>query len=134
MSLVRFGVSLPKELIERFDAYIHRKKYTNRSEAIRDLIRKALIEEEITTNKNVIGVLHIVFDHHQRDLSDKLNDIQHDHHDLIISTTHVHLDHDNCLEVTLLKGNVEQIRSLSEKIIATKGVKSGKLYLTSCLK
>ena len=134
MSLVRFGVSLPKELIERFDAYIHRKKYTNRSEAIRDLIRRALIEEEITTNKSVIGVLHIIYDHHQRDLSDKLNDIQHDHHEQIISTTHVHLDHNNCLEVTLLKGNVEVIRSLSEKIIATKGVKNGKLYLTSCLK
>ncbi len=134
MSLVRFGVSLPKDLIERFDAYIHRKKYTNRSEAIRDLIRRALIEEEITTNKEVIGVLHIIYDHHQRELSDKLNDIQHDHHEQIISTTHVHLDHSNCLEVTLLKGNVDIIRSLSEKIIATKGVKNGKLYLTACLK
>ncbi len=133
MSLVRFGVSLPKELIERFDSYIHRKKYTNRSEAIRDLIRGALIEEEITSNKNVIGVLHIIYDHHQRELSDKLNDIQHDQHDLIISTTHVHLDHKNCLEVILLKGKVEAIRSLSEKIIAAKGVKNGKLYLTSSL-
>ena len=129
--LIRFGVSLPENLITKFDQHIHNKEYPNRSEAIRDLIRKTLIEEEIAGDQSVIGVLHLLFDHHKRDLSDKLPDIQHDHHDVIISSTHVHLDHNNCLEVIMLKGKASVIRSLSNRMIATKGVKHGQLYLTS---
>ncbi len=129
--LIRFGVSLPKHLMTEFDRHIRKKAYPNRSEAIRDLIRKTLIEEEIAGDQIVIGVLHLLFDHHKRDLADKLTDIQHDHHDVIISSTHVHLDHDNCLEVILLKGKVSILRSLSDRMIATKGVKHGQLYLTS---
>lgn len=129
--LIRFGVSLPENLITKFDQHIHNKEYPNRSEAIRDLIRKTLIEEEIAGDQSVIGVLHLLFDHHKRDLSDKLTDIQHDHHDVIISSTHVHLDHNNCLEVIMLKGKASVIRSLSNRMIATKGVKHGQLYLTS---
>ncbi|MBN1407156.1 MAG: nickel-responsive transcriptional regulator NikR [Calditrichaceae bacterium] len=129
--LIRFGVSLPEDLIKKFDDLIKRKEYPNRSEAIRDLIRKTLIEEEIAGDQIVIGVLHLLFDHHKRDLSEKLTDIQHDHHDVIISSTHVHLDHDNCLEVIMLKGKASIIRGLSDRMIATKGVKHGQLYMTS---
>lgn len=130
-NLVRFGVSLPKHLIERFDGHIRHRNYSNRSEAIRDLIRQKLIEEEIEGDEIVIGVLHLLYDHHQRELSEKLTDIQHDHRELIISTTHVHLDHYNCLEVIMLRGKASIIRILSNKMIATKGVKHGQLYLTS---
>lgn len=130
-NLIRFGVSLPEHLITKFDNLIKKKEYPNRSEAIRDLIRKTLIEEEIAGDQKVIGVLHLLFDHHKRDLSDKLTDIQHDHHEVIISSTHIHLDHDNCLEVIMLKGKASTIRTLSDRMIATKGVKHGQLYLTS---
>ncbi len=129
--LIRFGVSLPKSLIRRFDSMIRKKGYSSRSEAIRDLIRKTLIEQEIEQDALVLGVLHLLYDHHQRELSDRLTDMQHDHHEQIISTTHVHLDHDNCLEVILLKGRAKEIQSLANKMIAVKGVKTGKLYLTS---
>lgn len=129
--LIRFGVSLPEHLIIKFDKLIKKKAYPNRSEAIRDLIRKTLIEEEIAGDQIVIGVLHLLFDHHKRELSEKLTDIQHDHHEAIISSTHVHLDHDNCLEVIMLKGQASIIRGLSDRMIATKGVKHGQLYLTS---
>ncbi len=129
--LIRFGVSLPRSLSQRFDALIRQKQYPNRSEAIRDLIRKILIEEEIQSDQIVVGVLHLLYDHHQRELSDKLTDIQHDYHDLIITTTHVHLDHDHCLEVVLLKGRARQIKHIADRLIAIKGVKHGQLYLTS---
>lgn len=131
MKLVRFGVSIPQHLSERFDRLIKAKEYSNRSEAIRDLIRKTLVEEEIELNEEVIGVLHLLFDHHKREITDNLTDIQHDHHKLIISSTHVHLDHDNCLEVILMRGKAKNIRKLSDLMIATKGVKHGQLYLTS---
>ena len=131
MQTIRFGVSLPQNLIEQFDAHIKNKNYSNRSEAIRDLIRKSLIDENIVTNKEVLGVLHILYDHHKRELSDKLTALQHNHHNLIISTTHVHLNHNDCLEVILFKGKVEIIQNLSDQMIAVNGVKSGKLYLTA---
>ena len=131
MQLVRFGVSLPKNLIEKFDALIKRKNYPNRSEAIRDLIRQSLIEEEVQSNLEVVGILHLLYDHHKRELSDKLTHIQHDHHELIISSTHVHLNHDNCVEVILLRGKGEEIQILADKLIATIGVINGKLFITS---
>lgn len=131
MQLVRFGVSLPKNLIEKFDALIKRKNYPNRSEAIRDLIRQSLIEEEVQSNQEVVGILHLLYDHHKRELSDKLTHIQHDHHELIISSTHVHLNHDNCVEVILLRGKGEEIQRLADKLIATIGVINGKLFVTS---
>ena len=102
--IVRFGISLSQKLIRQFDEHIAEKGYSNRSEAIRDLIRRELIGKEIDSDKEVIGVLHLLYDHHKRELTDKLNDIQHGFHENIISTSHVHLDHDNCLEVILLKG------------------------------
>jgi CopG family transcriptional regulator, nickel-responsive regulator len=131
MQLIRFGVSLPEQLIRRFDRLIRRKKYPNRSEAIRDLIRRELVVEEIENNAEIVGVLTLLYNHHQRELQDRLGHIQHDHHDRILSTTHVHLDHDNCLEVVLLKGRAGQIKQLADEIIALKGIKHGQLYRTS---
>jgi len=131
MNLVRFGVSLPGELSQRFDALCRRKKYTNRSEAIRDLIRHALVEEEIEGDALVIGVLNLLYDHHKRELQEKLTLFQHNHHDKFISTTHVHLDHDNCLEVILLKGQAREIKLIADQMIAVTGVKHGQVYLTS---
>jgi len=130
-TLVRFGVSLPKHLIERFDAHIRAKNYSNRSEAIRDLIRQELIEEAIDHDGEVIGALHLLYNHHKRELSDQITSIQHDAHHLIISSTHVHLDHDNCLEVILLRGQSSVLRKLANRLIALKGVNHGQLYLTS---
>jgi CopG family nickel-responsive transcriptional regulator len=131
MNLVRFGISLPKELSERFDLLLKKKKYLNRSEAIRDLIRNALVEEAIEADAAVIGVLNLLYDHHKRELQEKLTLFQHDHHEKFISTTHVHLDHDNCLEVILLKGKAQEVKALADQMIAIKGVKHGQIYLTS---
>jgi CopG family nickel-responsive transcriptional regulator len=131
MSLIRFGVSIPVTLIKKFDRLIRRKNYSNRSEAIRDLIRKELVEEEIEENGEAVGVLHILYNHHRRELSEKLTDIQHKHHSLVLSSMHIHLDHDNCIEVILMRGKSQKVRNLADLLIAAKGVKHGKLNLTS---
>jgi CopG family transcriptional regulator, nickel-responsive regulator len=131
MHLIRFGVSLPDQLIKRFDRLIRRKKYPNRSEAIRDLIRKELVAEEIENDGEVVGVLTLLYNHHQRELQDHLGQLQHAQHERILSTTHVHLDHDNCLEVVLLKGQAKQIKQMADELIALKGIKQGQLYRTS---
>ena len=131
MNLVRFGVSLPRELSQHFDALCRKKKYANRSEAIRDLIRQALVEEQIEGDALAIGVLNLLYDHHRRELQEKLTEFQHGHHDKFISTTHVHLDHDNCIEVILLKGPAREIKQIADQMIAIKGVKHGQVYLTT---
>ncbi len=131
MSLIRFGVSIPKNLSEQFDRMIHQKNYANRSEAIRDLIRKELVELEIEQNKEIVGVVNILYNHHQRELSTKLIDLQHHHHQMILSAMHVHLDHDNCIEVIILRGTSHKVLELSDLLIASKGVKHGKVTLTS---
>jgi len=128
----RFGVSLDHTLLREFDRLIEEKGYTNRSEAIRDLIRDRLVDEEWEQEDiPVAGALTLVFDHHSMDLPRRLTEIQHDHHDLIVSTVHVHLDHDNCLEVLVLKGSALEVRHLGEKLISTRGIKHGKLTLTT---
>ncbi len=129
--MVRFGMSLPGKLMERFDAHIEARGYGNRSEAIRDLIRRELVEEEIEADEAVLGVLHILYDHSRRELTEKLTEIQHAHHEHIISSMHVHLDHVNCLEVIIIKGTPKRIRKTADRMLAEKGVKHGKLYLTS---
>ncbi len=131
MKLIRFGVSIPEELSKKFDEHIRRKHYSNRSEAIRDLIRRELVQEEIDQNMEVVGVLNLLYDHHQRELVDKLNGLQHDHHTLVLSSMHIHLDHNNCVEVVLLRGRSQDVKSLAEALIAIKGVKHGTLNLTS---
>lgn len=121
--LVRFGVSLEDELLRKFDCRLKEKGYKNRSEAIRELIREELIKKEWQENKEVSGAILLVYNHHRRELVNKLMDIQHDYHDNILSTQHLHLDEDNCLEIVAIKGKAKLIRDLYEKLKSTKGVK-----------
>ena len=124
--LTRFGVSLDEELLEPFDALCAVKGYSNRSEAIRDLIRKALVAEEWQqADGQGAGTLTLVYDHHKNDLARRLTQMQHDEHDIIIATLHVHLDHHHCLEVLILKGEAARVRALADKLISCKGVKHG---------
>ena len=130
--IVRFGVSMEKNLLESFDEIILKKGYTNRSEALRDLVRDHLVEEELKVEKKeMIGIITIVYNHHTRGLSDTLTDLQHQFHGLIISTMHLHLDEDNCLEVLVVKGMVDKIKTVADKLISTHGVKHGKLTMTT---
>jgi CopG family nickel-responsive transcriptional regulator len=130
--IVRFGVSMGKKLLEDFDELISRKGYTNRSEAVRDLIRNHLVEEEWRTEKKeMIGAITLVYDHHIRGLLDALTDLQHHSHDMIKSTMHLHLDEDNCLEILAVKGTVDKIKAIADKLISVRGVKHGKLTMTT---
>jgi len=129
--IVRFGVSLEKELLDKFDRLIEEKKYSNRSEAIRDLIRENLVKREWIGGKEVAGAITLVFNHHKRELVNTLTDIQHDFHQLIISSQHIHLDHDNCLEIVVVKGKPAEVNELSDKLRSTKGVKYGALSIAT---
>jgi CopG family transcriptional regulator, nickel-responsive regulator len=129
--LVRFGVSLDHHLLDDFDRHIARKKYTNRSEALRDLIRDNLVGQEWDENKETVGTITFVYDHHIRDLTRKLTDIQHRFQQIILSGMHVHLDHNHCLEVLVLRGKGSDIRRIADILIGTKGVKHGKLAMTT---
>lgn len=131
--LIRFGVSIGGGLLEKFDTLIEKKNYTNRSEAIRDLIRDRLAEAELedrTYGCKAIGTITLVYDHHTREIGDRLTEIAHDHHDLILSSMHAHLTHNSCLEVILVKGCGKELRLLSGRLTSMKGVKHGKLVLT----
>lgn len=133
-SIVRFGISIPADLISSFDQLISERHYTNRSEAIRDLIRDKLVQQDWNAKfkgRQVIGTITSVYDHHQRELLNKLTDLQHDFHANIISTQHIHLDHQNCLEVIILRGQAENVRQLADKINALKGIKHSKLTMTT---
>ena len=121
--LVRFGISLEKGLLEKFDSHIKSKNYTNRSEAIRDLIRGDLVKSEWKANAEVTGAITLVYNHHKRELVNYLLDIQHDYHDSILSTQHLHLDHENCLEIIAIKGKANKISELHGKLKSAKGVK-----------
>ena len=131
----RFGVSLDGELLDRFDEYIEEKGYQNRSEAIRDLIRDRLVqrewEEDVEGDETKMAVLTMVYNHHKPDLQEKLTEIQHQGHNVVHSSLHIHLDHHNCMEIIVLKGSAPQIIQLGENLISTKGVKHGKLVLTT---
>jgi len=131
----RFGVSLDGELLDKFDEFIEKKGYQNRSEAIRDLIRDRLVqkewEEDDEEGRLKMAVLTMVYDYHKPDLQEKLTDIQHQGHDVVHSSLHIHLDHHNCMEILVLKGQADQIIQMGERLISTKGVKHGKLVLTT---
>lgn len=129
--LVRTGLSLEKELLEKFDTAISRKGYQNRSEAIRDLIREHLVEEAADENRVIVGTLTMVYDHHQPNLSEKLVAAQHDAASKVLAATHVHLDHHNCLEVIILKGRAGDVRGLADRILSLRGVKHGELMVTT---
>jgi CopG family nickel-responsive transcriptional regulator len=129
--ITRFGVSIEPELLKKFDKIIKKEGYTNRSEAIRDLIRKNLIiEQNKNPNIETIGTLTMIYDHHTGSLTNKLLEIQHDHHNEILTTTHIHIDHHNCLEVLVLKGKTGNIQKLADNIKALKGIKHGELVIT----
>jgi CopG family transcriptional regulator, nickel-responsive regulator len=129
--LIRFGVSLEKELLEKFDSKIKKENYTNRSNAIADMIREKLIEQEWLEDKEITGVVNIVFDHHKRDLQNNLTNIQHEHHHLIISSQHIHLDHDYCFEIIVVKGKPTELKALCSKLKSAKGVKHAKLNMAT---
>uniref|UniRef100_A0A7V6CE44 Putative nickel-responsive regulator n=1 Tax=Thermodesulfobacterium geofontis TaxID=1295609 RepID=A0A7V6CE44_9BACT len=130
--LARFGISIPEELLKAFDEYIERKHYANRSEAIRDLIRQKLVEEEWKESKEeVVGIITYLYDHHKRELTDKLIEIQHDHYNKIITTQHIHVDHERCLEAIMVRGKANEIKELADKIQAQKGVLHLNLALTT---
>jgi len=134
-NLIRFGISMEGELLRQFDELILKKGYTNRSESIRDLVREKLVDESIESAKgSVIGALVFLYDHHKRELEKSLSNLQHEYYKNIISTSHVHVDHDNCLEIVLLKGNAPTLKAIAEKLLSLKGVKHGKLTLTTSLK
>jgi CopG family transcriptional regulator, nickel-responsive regulator len=130
--LIRFGISLPSTLLKEFDRYIKSENYTNRSEAIRDLIRDAMIKDEWeNSDRDVAGAIIFVYDHHVRELMEKLTNIQHDHYRLIVSSQHVHLDHHNCLEIVVVKGPSKEIRELYTQIKSIKNVKHTQLSMSS---
>jgi len=129
--IIRFGVSIEPDLLKKYDKMIKKEGYSNRSEAIRDLIRKNLIiEKSKDPEAKAIGTLTIIYDHHTGNLTNRLLDIQHDHHSEILSTTHIHIDHYNCLEVLVLKGKTGRIQKLANNIKALKGIKHGELIIT----
>jgi len=129
--LTRFGISLENVLLKDFDRLIDEKQYENRSEAIRDLIRNSLVEDEWKKGKDVAGAVSLVYDHHKRELMNVIVEIQHDYQDTIVASQHVHMDHHNCLEVIIVKGKSDKIKVLSDKLRAVKGVKHGSLTLTT---
>jgi len=129
--LIRFGVSIGSELLEKFDKLIGSKGYVNRSEAIRDLIRDYLVEHEWEEDVETMGAVTLVYDHHIHELSELLTSLQHEYHTMIISSMHIHIDEHNCLEVIVLKGKGNQVKSIADKLISTKGVKHGKLTMTT---
>jgi len=130
--LTRFGVSIPDSLLGDFDRLIAHKGYQNRSEAIRDLIRDSLVTEEWREgNREMVGTISLVYSHHTRELSRILTKLQHDHYRTILSTLHIHMDEHKCLEVLVVKGKGEEIKKIGDRLIGTKGVKHGRLSLTS---
>jgi CopG family nickel-responsive transcriptional regulator len=130
-ALVRFGVSLEKALLDKFDRYIRERNYSNRSEALRDMIRQELIKKEWLEGEYVAGAITLIYDHHRKDLLNRITDIQHDYQQMIISTQHVHLDHDNCLEIVAVRGNPGEVQKLADRLKAIKGVKHRTLSMSS---
>ena len=130
--LSRIGVAIDAGLLDKYDRLIAQRGYTNRSEAFRDLIRDELVEKAWESpDSQVVGTVTLVYDHHVRLLNEKLTGIQHDFHRSILSTLHVHLDHDNCLEVLVLRGRASEVRKVADALISTKGVKHGRLTMTT---
>jgi CopG family nickel-responsive transcriptional regulator len=129
--LSRTGISLEQDLLEGFDKFLARRGYKNRSEALRDMIREALLSEAVDSNKPVVGTLTLVYDHHIPNLAQKLTEVQHQAGAIVLAATHVHLDHHYCLEVIIMKGKSRVIKEISDRMIAMRGVELGKLVLTN---
>lgn len=129
--LVRFGVSIDQELLGKFDRLAKEKNYTCRSEAFRDLIRKELVEKQWQEGKEIAGAITLIYNHHKRELLNKITDIQHDFQKIIISAQHIHLDYNNCLEIIALKGYPREAQKLADTLKAIKGVKHGTLSMST---
>jgi CopG family nickel-responsive transcriptional regulator len=130
--LVRFGVSIEQDLLENYDRLTNERGYATRSEALRDLIRDALIQQKIETQNEIeaLGSLTLVYDHHARNLAQEMGEIQHQFHENILSVMHLHVSHDDCLEIIALRGIVSEISALANALLSLKGIKNGKLFLT----
>lgn len=128
--LVRFGVAMEQPLLEAFDALVTDRGHVNRSHALRDLVRRELDREQWKHGAECIATISLVYDHHARDLTERLTEIQHDHEHLIVSALHVHLDHDHCLEVIAARGPARELGALADALTHVKGVLSGQLAAT----
>jgi CopG family nickel-responsive transcriptional regulator len=130
--VIRFGVSIDQDLLENYDRLIAERGYATRSEALRDLIRETLIQQKIETESEVqaLGSLTLIYDHHARNLSQEMGRLQHDFHRIILSVMHLHVSHDDCMEVIALRGIVSEIIELANNLLSLKGIKNGKLFLT----
>jgi CopG family transcriptional regulator, nickel-responsive regulator len=129
--LTRTGLSLDRDLLAKFDQAITGKGYKNRSEAVRDLIREHLVSVDVEQDKEIVGTLTIVYDHHRPNLTEELVEAQHHAGNKVLAATHVHLDHNNCLEVIILRGRSSTIRDLANRILSLRGVKHGQLVITT---
>ena len=130
MSVVRFGVSLDKEIMENLDQFVKMNNFPNRSQAIRNLIEKFAVEQKWQCDNEVAGAIVVVYDHHKRNIDNEINEVQHDYHNLILSTQHVHLNHETCLETIAVKGKASELTALADRIITLKGIHHGKLIMT----
>lgn len=130
-TLKRFSVSIESDLLDRFLKMAKRRGWENRSEALRHVMRDALVREEWQGDEEIVGTVTIVYDHHKRELMDHLTKIQHGHHNVVLVATHVHLDHDNCLEMIAVRGTASQVQEVADSLIGTRGVKHGKLSATT---
>lgn len=129
--LSRIGIALDSDLLGRFDRSIAKRGYTNRSEAFRDLIRDQLVAERTASpGATVVGTITLIYDHHAHGVTEKLTELQHAQHDLVVSTSHAHLDHDSCLEVLIVRGKAAQVEGLAGRLIGLKGVQHGRLVMT----
>jgi len=129
--LIRFGVSLEKGLLDKFDKTIRKRKWASRSDALRDLIRAELVKKEWTEGDEVAGAVTLIYDHHRKDMLGRLTDLQHDYQRLVLSTLHIHLDHDHCLEIIAVKGKPAEIQKLAETLRTIQGVKHGTLMMSA---
>jgi len=130
MSLARFGVSLDEDILEALDNFVVENKMPNRSQAIRHLVEKNLVEKKWQCNNIVAGAIVLLYDHHKGDITVRLNEVQHDYFDVILSSQHFHLNHENCLEIIAVKGKAAKLTELSDKLIGVKGVIHGKLVMS----
>ena len=129
--LTRLSVTIPTDLLEKFDKHIETEHYPTRSKAITDLVNNCLVNESWAGEADVAGAVVLVYDHHKKSLSRKMAEMQHDFHQIVISTQHVHLDHDNCLEIVILKGKPAEVKELASRLRTAKGIKHGSLVMTT---
>jgi CopG family nickel-responsive transcriptional regulator len=130
-TLIRTGISLDRELLQRFDQAIKKKGYGSRSEAIRDLVRDHAVASDLAADRVIVGTLTLVYNHHQPKLSERLLAAQHEYHGKVLAVAHVHLDHHNCLEVIIVRGRGSEVQRLADQLLSLRGVKHGKLVITT---